>query len=710
VSARSFCRSAAALLALVLAACGSRPMLDPGSPADGGSDAGPRDGGAIDAGTADAGGDAGPLDAGAGDGGPASTYQGVTVDSAVTKVKTLLTGLPASDAEIAAVAADGGALEGLVGQWMATPEYNGKMLAFLASAFQQTEVNSADFGPQFNQDPPYARNAPQILQDYQESFARTALELIAEGQPFTATMTTRAFMMTPALMAAYALIDAVPINDQGKATDLFAKNTPTSITLESDGGIDIADSIDPANANYMHFYDSAIGTSYDPDCPVGINVYPSPASTRDLADIVLSHGPFQFQYTADGGTASHKCSPPAIPKTDALVVSSDYTSWKMVTVRAPAQGEATTRFYDLPTMRSATELVLNVPRVGFFTTPSFLAQWATNQSNLARVTLNQTLIVGLGEPIDLTNTTAPQSLAALDTNHAQPGTECYGCHQSLDPMRQFFRQAYTLSFSEQTDAGETSMPGQFAFHGVSFAGTSIFDLGGALAAHPFFAPAWVQKLCTYANSAPCDETDPEFQRLVTVFIQSNYSWNALVQALFSSPIVTYLQETQTADTVGETFPVARQAQLCSTLSNRLGIPDVCGLDVNTVVPATLKPVQTIAASWPSDQYSRGNPTPVLANNPSLFMRAGMENLCAALSNYLIDNATTGIWKSTDPTTAIQAFSTQLMGLSSARATQPEAILTSHFNSATATGASASNSLKSTFVVACLSPYVVGVGQ
>ena len=667
--------------------------LDAGAPGDAGADAGPDAGPGNDAGPPI---DAGPL-----------TFQPVSIDAAVNKAKNLLVGLPATDAEVAAVAADPNALSRLLAQWIATPQYNAKMLAFFATAFQQTEVTAADFGPQFNQDIPYPRNAPQIMQDYQESFARTALELIAEQQPFTSTMTTRSFMMTPALMAAYALIDAVSVDDLGKVTDHFAKNTPTAITLESAQAVSIADAINPSSPSYMHFYDPAIATSYDPACPVGTNVYPSPASARDLAQIALSRSPFVYNYVAPG-QAPHRCSPPPIPSVDAYVIPSDYTAWKMVTVRAPSPGEATTRFYDLPTLRTSTELVLHVSRVGYFTTPSFLAQWATNQSNQARVTLNQTLIVGLGQPIDTTNLTAPQSLAALDSQHAAPGSVCYACHQSLDPMRQFFRQAYTLSFSPQGDASEASMQGQFAFQGVSVAGTSIFDLGTQLAAHPMFAAAWVQRLCTYANSGPCDPTDPEFLRLVSVFSQSHYSWNALVQALFSSPITTYLSDTQSADNNGQVFPVARQEHLCAMLSNRLSIHDVCGLDSSTVVPAGLKTVQAIAASWPADQYSRGNPTPVLANSPSLFMRAGMENLCAALATYLIDNNTTGQWKSTDPTSAIHDFTTGLMGLNSDRAAQPQALLQAHFNSALGSGAS--TALKSTFVVACLSPYVIGIGQ
>jgi hypothetical protein len=637
-------------------------------------------------------------------------YQPVSVSSAVAKVKNLLVGMPPTDAEVQAVTANQSALYGLVGTWMAMPQYQAKMQSFFATAFQQTEVTQPDFAPQFNNDVPFSRNQPQFLEDFQQSFARTAMQLIAEGQPFTSTMTTTRFMMTPAMMMAYAAIESVQTSDTGEVVDEFQKTNPTSMTLESATMIPIEDSIDPTNANYMKFYDPTIATQFDPLCPYGTIVYPSPVSTRDFMDFLLSHNPFQFTVTPAGQTTPHKCNPPSVPMASAYITNADFDTWQMITVRPPNAGEATTKFWDLPAIRTATELVLKEPRVGFYTTPTFLAEWATNQSNLARVTLNQTMIVGLGEPIDTTNTTQPQSLAALDSNHAAPGTTCYVCHQSLDPMRQFFRQQYTLDFSLQADTSEVSMPGQFAFHGVSVQGTGILDLGTQLAGHPMFAPAWVQKLCTYANSAPCDPNDPEFIRLVGVFTSSNYSWPALVQALFASPIVTYLQNTTTADVIGETFPISRQEHLCTTLSNRLGITDVCGLDVNTVVPGSLSVVQTIAASWPSDQYSRGNPTPVLANAPSLFMRTGMENLCGALSNYLIDNTKTGLWKSTSSTTAIQAFGTTLMGLTSDRSAVPISILQGHFNAAEQGGSNASDALKSTFVLACLSPYVIGVGQ
>jgi hypothetical protein len=91
------------------------------------------------------------------------------------------------------------------------------------------------------------------------------------------------------------------------------------------------------------------------------------------------------------------------------MIPADFSTWKMVTIRPPKQGEAITNFYDLKTLRSTTELVLNVPRVGFFSTPAFFANWQTNMSNQARVTMNQTLIVATGAAVDGTDKTVPGS-------------------------------------------------------------------------------------------------------------------------------------------------------------------------------------------------------------------------------------------------------------------------------------------------------------
>src|SRR5205085_2206739 len=107
---------------------------------------------------------------------------------------------------------------------------------------------------------------------------------------------------------------------------------------------------------------------------------------------------------------------------------------------------------------------------------------------------------------------------------------------------------------------------------------------------------------------------------------------------------------------------------------------------------------------------RGGEEPVLANDPNLFFRTGMENICAALARRLIDSSATGKWTSASPDAAIADFVHTLMGLGTDRDATPLAILTDHDHSAVGAGLSASDALKSTFVLACLSPSVVGMGQ
>src|SRR5690242_10885680 len=67
----------------------------------------------------------------------------------------------------------------------------------------------------------------------------------------------------------------------------------------------------------------------------------------------------------------------------------DWDDWRMIRIRPPEAGEERAIFWDLPGFRINEELLLNTPRVGFMTTPAFLANWPTNLSNLARVTINR---------------------------------------------------------------------------------------------------------------------------------------------------------------------------------------------------------------------------------------------------------------------------------------------------------------------------------
>ena len=59
------------------------------------------------------------------------------------KVKTLLTGLPPTAAELASVTGDPKALRALLDTWMATPQFQTKMITFFKNAFQQAQVDNS---------------------------------------------------------------------------------------------------------------------------------------------------------------------------------------------------------------------------------------------------------------------------------------------------------------------------------------------------------------------------------------------------------------------------------------------------------------------------------------------------------------------------------------------------------------------------------------
>ena len=153
----------------------------------------------------------------------------------VAKVKNILVGSPPSDAELAQVTADPMALGGLIDGWMQLPQYQQKMMVFFELAFQQTQIDATDF---VDLVPPQGlgtgRAIPLLVQNIRESFARTVLELTAEGRPLTDAFTTRQFMMTPALMELYAFLDTRRVDDAAAITDTFAiANRGLKIVMET---------------------------------------------------------------------------------------------------------------------------------------------------------------------------------------------------------------------------------------------------------------------------------------------------------------------------------------------------------------------------------------------------------------------------------------------------------------------------------------------
>jgi hypothetical protein len=284
---------------------------------------------------------------------------------------------------------------------------------------------------------------------------------------------------------------------------------------------------------------------------------------------------------------------------------------------------------------------------------------------------------------------------------------------NLDPMRDFFRQSYTYSFSSRyaTQSGGIPTTGTFTFGGSTpVTGTGIGALADAIAGHPRFAIAWTQKLCWFANSSPCSEDDPEFLRVAQVFHDSNFDFKRLVRELFSSPLVTYAAPTKTESDQGEVVSIARRDSLCTTWSNRLGQPDICAIwGVRRDIHAA-----NMAAAVPGDAYARGAESPVMPTEPDLFFDSGTDNLCQEIATEVVDHGSPPPYSSADSMGSIHTMVNEVMGLpdSDPRTAALISLLTEHYMealTATVTAPSPTLALQSTFVLACTSPLALGSG-
>lgn len=669
---------------------------------------------------------------------PAVPFEPATAQSSVRKIKNLLTGMPLTDADVATVAAMGAAgLQSLIATWMSKPEFQDKfrerMLFFFRNAFQQTGFNQAeDFKPQLLTNggfdfatPPGDDIFARLVQNLEDSFALTAWQLMAEGRPFSEVLTTRRFMMTTALKATYLQIE-MPRDTRGAAA-------PTISWKVDESGVDIPieQIVDRNSPNYLTFADIAptttgrVPTLLCRGTAGMVNPY---NGFGTLFQVLLGMIP-QYSSNASGVNTTicdrHASRP--------YFTVNDVSDWQWVTVRALAAGETRIMPYDIPALRKATELAVALPRVGFFTTPAFLALWSTNDSNQHRVTANQALLVALGQSVISSAAIIPLSAAGLDGDHAVDGSECYACHKILDPMRQFWGTQFDFNdrndFPTRATAGLAANPrppatgGGFAFANVNATGANMFDFGPLLAqvadladsGKPLnrFAMAFTQKLCFFANSSACVESDPEFRRVARAFESSTFSFAVLLKELLSSPLVTGAKSTVTAEKLGFAVSIARRDQLCASLSTRLGKPDLCGLVV-PIPSATQAATLKIATSVPADAFSRGEEFPITATEPTLFYSAACEMLCENIAAQVVDAATGSVFTSGDPPGAIAQMVQKVMGYPPSDPQYQGAVdvLQADYTANLAKlgqRPNATTALRSTFALACQSPTSLSFG-
>lgn len=631
--------------------------------------------------------------------------------SVLRKVKGVLTGLGPTDEDLAAVSADPAALGQLIDGWLETPEFNEKMITFFQNAFQQSSLAVLDFQFQLRKRPGafdlpygiYGDNAfPMLFKNMKESFARTALELMREGRPFNEVLTTQRFMMTTALESLYMQIEMpYDIHDQNYKYNQGAR-PPIEQTL------------DPNSPNYLTFgYEpptKASGRKFNGNCAGDATKVSSyPGNTHVFWMLLGAVGRDSGNNSSGNsnlGCMEHAARP--------YFTDQDLNDWRMVTI---TQGTGI-RAFDLPALRAATTLPSRLPRVSFFTTPAFLATWNTNDSNQHRVTANQALLVGLGQGYTSASATipVPTNLAAVDGEHAVTTSSCFGCHKSLDPMRQFWANSYDFNEKPRGGGGPQAA---FAFGDVLAEGETVLDFANFLAqvtdlADPpvnRFALAMTQKLCFFGNSSKCEERDPEMRRIALHFEQGGYDFKRLVRELFSSALVTTETRTQTATQNGVTISVARRDQLCAALSSRLHRPDLCENGVPTPDNVT-SALSRLAGALPADGFSRGTEFPVTTPDPNLFYSAASELVCEAIAVKVVDAKAASIYLSSDVPAAIEAMVTLVMGVPVSDPNHAAVVdaLTRHQAAALASeGATATAALRSTFSAACQSPTTVSFG-
>jgi len=643
---------------------------------------------------------------------PGTTYpfEPLPPSSYVPKVKNLLVGLPATADEIAKVTADAKALPGLIDGWMALPEFRGKMIEFFRNAFQQNNVSLENLllavGEIQAMGDPTTDSSRALRLAVMDSFALTAWDTVANGRPFNELMATGRYMLNPPLMSLMSYIDEYPMGDTPELSGISRLETRNAVDhyAYGPGQPTAEDTLDPASANYMVWR----STPMPPSCssPVGFGTGTANPEKNyfyypRLFGIVL------------GDTFSTE-SLPCVPKqtfiqTKSQFSDADWSAWRMVDIKPTdaTTPETTPQFWDTVKFRTATELHLHTPRVGFMGTLAFQTNWPTNLSNSARVTANQSLIVAIGESINGEGAPPAAIGGAVDAVHVKPA--CAGCHNQLDPFRQFFRQSYSVFYHEQNDPTPQATPASFSIAGTTGTGTGVKDVAAILARHELLPLAWVQKLHFWANTLPADVNDPEMVRIAAAFKDSNYDFKTLVRELFSSPLITFASGTDTTRANGVVLSIARRDHFCAALSNRLKIADVCGTQTVTVTD-TQAAVAAIAPLIPADAYQRGLALASLPTSPTMFFRATVEGICKAVADVVVD-ATDARFDSMKVKDSVAAMTETLMTLPTTDPRQAAAagILSGHYDKAIAAGATPTEALRSTFTLACMSPSSVTIG-
>ena len=595
--------------------------------------------------------------------GSAATFEPQPLESAVAKAKALLHGGSLTDADLATARSGPDGLRTLVDGWVRDDAFEVAAKDLFAVALrtqlQGSVLDILDGSQRFL--------SGKLDAAIAASPAETAWGVVARNEPLPNLATTRKFVVSTAELVILAWFETLAAERQLSHTVVLSGATP------------------PSDAQ------AAADRSWTFAPPSGrtcvINTTPSGGGYRVSSTALL---PMLFGRIPCRDANSYNLAAP-------LIRPEDYTDFRTVQL---VPGQAVTPFYDLAALRTAQTIGVRVPRVGFFSTLAFRINWRTNADNDFRVTTHQALIGALGAGLVAGDATEATSDAGLDAAHTSASTDCYACHRLIDPMRLYFSTAMTTAQFPR-ESGLSLQP-SFAFLGVQSEAEGLDGFAETLAEHPRFATAWTQHVCAWANGTACDEGDPEFQRIATVFRERGYQFRTLVAEVMSSPLTTGLAPTQQDEERPFGVAIARQQTFCHLLEQRLAT-DVCA---SSSVKAALGLI-------PADSFIRGAAAPLITVDPNLFQFAAAEAFCRTVAtlNAIVSTSSAALFPADDSALTLSRIVEKLMGLppSHPRHRAAVAALFGHYAAARDAGATALTALQSAFVMGCVSPDVLGVG-
>ena len=645
----------------------------------------------------------------------------------VAKVKNILVGLPPTDAEIQAVAGrPDAARPAHRPAGCSCPSTRRRCCASSSSrsSRRRSPTPTSPTRRTRKQIDINSTTIPLLMQNAQESFARTMLQLIANGQPLTQATTTTQLMMTTAMKELYAFLD-VWRGRRRRQRHRRTSRTPTR-SSRSRSRRRRGPSRSPRRSTRRAPTTCTGTTRTSPTADSTRRGLPGRSRSSIRPSAATLH--YLLYGSLDGRknpTRRHQL--PARRRQRDGAAAPDERLLRLDDGHDPParrRARPTTTFYDLPTLRHGERARAQHPARRLLQHAGVLRQLADeHEQHDARH----------DEPgahrrarLDGRRHRHDDAARHAGPRHGarRPGRLLRAATRSSTPRgRSSRRRGRGTTTARSTRRGPRS-PASSPSAGVITAGEDASATSATRSRRTrYFAPGLgaeallLRELVGLRRDRPGVPADRQRLHELELLVERARQGAALVAHRRRTR-----SQTATATQNGEVVAVSRRDHLCAALNARLGFTDVCGLD-SLYAKGTPRRRRSPRSSpgCPSDGYGRGAVAPVLPNQPTLFFRAGdREHLRGGrgAGHRRADRRSRrpGVkqWSSAQPTPAIADFVSLIMGLTTSdpRAAPAQPLL----HAALPVGARSSRAprrpqaLQSTFVAACLAPSAVSIGM